>query len=76
MQPILGLDASLRADVAALRASTHLRPSTALFGLALDTATGALREVCVCCCCCCRCRCMGESRGAWGARRWTPPQAP
>ena len=46
MQPVYTLEGSVRSDVAALRADAHVRASTRLYGLLLDTATGALREVC------------------------------
>lgn len=47
MQPIYPgqLDQSVRDDVAALRAHPNIKPTTNVYGLVLDTATGKLRQV-------------------------------
>ncbi|KAL4428486.1 hypothetical protein ABPG75_002575 [Micractinium tetrahymenae] len=46
MQPIYDLDQSVRDDVSKLRSDSHIRASTAIYGLVFETATGELREVC------------------------------
>lgn len=45
MHPILDLDQSVRSDVALLRQNPRVKPATDIWGMVLDTATGALREV-------------------------------
>lgn len=46
MKPILGLEASVRDDMAALRKDRRIKPSISIYGLIIDTSTGRLREVC------------------------------
>ncbi|KAL4439190.1 hypothetical protein ABPG77_004092 [Micractinium sp. CCAP 211/92] len=45
MHPIYDLDQSVRDDVSKLRADSHIKASTAIYGLVFETATGELREV-------------------------------
>jgi carbonic anhydrase len=43
--PFTDLDASVREDVARLRATPLLRPGTTIFGLVYDVTTGTARAV-------------------------------